>query len=47
MLGWTRYGSRLLHVVAADDEQKDVTYALTVYEPDPDLWTDDFREKRD
>jgi hypothetical protein len=20
---------------------------LTVYEPDPDLWTDDFREKQD
>ncbi|PSQ91232.1 MAG: hypothetical protein BRD43_00270 [Bacteroidetes bacterium QS_4_64_154] len=47
MLGWTRYGSRPLHVVAADDEEKDVTYVLTVYEPDPDLWTDDFREKRD
>ena len=47
MLGWTRYGNRPLHVVAADDEDADVTYVLTVYEPDPDLWTDDFRKKRD
>lgn len=46
MLGWTRYGSRPLHVVAADDEEEDVTYVLTVYEPDPNIWTDDFREKQ-
>jgi hypothetical protein len=46
MLGWIRYGSRPLHVVAADDEEEDVTYVLTVYEPDPNIWTDDFREKQ-
>ena len=46
VLGWTRYGSRPLHVVAADDEEEDVTYVITVYEPDPNLWTDDFQQKR-
>jgi hypothetical protein len=46
VLGWTRYESRPLHVVAADDEEEDVTYVITVYEPDPDRWTDDFRQKR-
>ena len=37
---------RPIHVVAADDKRGDITYVLTVYEPDPDLWTDDFREKQ-
>ena len=46
VLGWTRYGTRPLHVVAADDEEEDVTYVITVYEPNPDRWTDDFRQKR-
>jgi len=23
-----------------------VTYVITVYEPDPNLWTDDFQQKR-
>lgn len=48
VLGWveTETGERPIHVVAADDEREDVTYAITVYEPDPDLWTDDFREKQ-
>lgn len=47
VLGWVEGGDRPIHVVAADDEDEDVTYAITVYEPDPDLWTDDFREKQD
>jgi hypothetical protein len=46
VLGWVEDGERPLHVVAADDKQEDVTYVITVYEPDPDLWTDDFREKQ-
>jgi hypothetical protein len=46
VLGWTERG-RPIHVVAADDEAEGVTYVITVYEPDPDLWTDDFREKQD
>lgn len=46
VLGWVEGGERPLHVVAADDEREDVTYVITVYEPDPDLWTDDFRQKQ-
>lgn len=46
MLGWVEDGARPLHVVAADDEDEDVTYVITVYEPDPDIWTDDFRQKQ-
>lgn len=45
VLGWTE-DDRPIHVVAADDEEEDVTYVITVYEPDPDLWTDDFRQKQ-
>lgn len=46
--GWveTEAGEKPVHVVAADDESEGVTYAITVYEPDPDIWTDDFREKQ-
>jgi hypothetical protein len=47
VLGWVEDGARPLHVVAADDEAEDVTYVITVYEPDPNIWTDDFREKQD
>jgi hypothetical protein len=47
VLGWVDDGTRPLHVVAADDEEEGVTYVITVYEPDPDIWTDDFREKQD
>jgi hypothetical protein len=47
VLGWIeeRDEHRPVHVVAADDDARDVTYVITVYEPDPDLWTDDFRKK--
>lgn len=45
VLGWIE-GDRPIHVVAADDAKEDVTYAITVYEPNPDLWTDDFRQKK-
>jgi len=45
-LGWTEEG-RPIHVVAADDEDEGVTYVITVYEPDPDRWTDDFRKRTD
>lgn len=46
VLGWTE-DDRPIHVVAADDEEEDVTRVITVYEPDPDLWTDDFRDRKD
>lgn len=47
VLGWIEDEDerRPVHVVAADDDERDVTYVITVYEPDPDLWTDDFRRK--
>lgn len=37
---------RPLHVVAADGENLDATFVITVYEPDPELWEDDFRTKK-
>lgn len=46
VLGWAEDGSRPVHVVAADDEEEGVTYVITVYEPDPKIWTDDFRRKQ-
>lgn len=51
----TPYPSRLLlafvetrpiHVVFAYNEQSDENIVITVYEPDPALWNDDFMERR-
>ena len=39
-------GDRPLHVVAADDPESDITIVITVYHPDPDMWTPDFRKRR-
>jgi hypothetical protein len=36
---------RPLHVVAADDEKRRVTWIITIYEPDPNRWTDNFKWK--
>ena len=44
VLGW--FGGQHLHVVAADDPESDVTVVITVYRPDPDMWTRDFRRRR-
>jgi hypothetical protein len=44
MLGWR--AQRPLHVVAADNDSTSETYIITVYEPDPDVWDEDFRSKR-
>lgn len=44
MLGWR--DDRPLHVVAADDDTTNETYIITVYEPDPDVWEEDFRSKK-
>lgn len=38
--------SRPIHVVMADDEEDDVTFVVTTYEPDPDRWDDSFRTRR-
>jgi hypothetical protein len=35
-----------LHVVAADHDEANETIIITVYEPDPTIWDDDFRSKR-
>lgn len=48
ILAWTEEeNARPIHVVAADDREAETTIIITVYEPDPAIWTDDFRRKRD
>ncbi len=44
MLGWQN--ARPLHVVAADDDEGKETVVITLYEPDPEQWSDDFRTRR-
>jgi len=44
VLGWC--GSRPIHVVVADDTVDDEFVVITVYEPDPALWSDDLRRRR-
>lgn len=39
-------GERPLHIVAADNDSANETIIVTVYEPDPDIWNDDFRSKK-
>lgn len=51
VLGWIEGPARLgtyargrpIHVVAADDNRRAVTWIITIYEPDPADWTDQFR----
>jgi hypothetical protein len=43
VLGWI--DGRPVHVVAADDEDREVTWIITIYEPDPDKWTEGFKWK--
>jgi hypothetical protein len=44
ILGW-RHG-RPLHVVVAEDVTADSTIVITVYQPDPSEWDDDFRRRK-
>ena len=44
LLGW--YGDCPLHVVCAYNPQDDEQIVITVYEPDPALWIDGFRRRR-
>ena len=44
VLGWSR--SRPLHLVVADNDADRQTIVITVYEPDPDLWDDQYRRVR-
>ncbi len=44
VLGWT--GTRPVHVVAADNDDDQLTVVITVYEPDPQLWEPRFKTRR-
>jgi hypothetical protein len=44
ILGWR--GTRPLHVVAANNKADEETIIITVYEPDPEQWTADFRRRK-
>ena len=39
-------GNRPIHVVSAYDQDDDMEYIITVYEPDTQLWTSDFTKRR-
>ena len=38
---------RPIHVVASDRPSDELTHVITVYEPDPDEWEDDFQWKKE
>lgn len=44
ILGWS--GVRPIHVVGEDDPVTGETIAVTVYEPDINLWKDNFTKRR-
>ncbi len=44
VLGWR--DDRPLHIVAADDVFANETIIITVYEPNPAIWDEDFRSKK-
>ncbi len=44
LLGWG--GDKPLHVVVAYNAQDDEHIVITVYEPDPALWEDGFKRRR-
>lgn len=35
-----------IHVVVARDPEDGICFVVTAYNPDPDLWTDDFRARK-
>ena len=39
-------GDRPLHVVAAVDKDRGICHVITVYEPNPEVWDEDFRTRR-
>ena len=45
ILGWIDNGP--LHVVVAVDGESRLCIVVTVYLPDPDLWEDGFRKRRE
>ncbi|MEW6242372.1 MAG: DUF4258 domain-containing protein [Chloroflexota bacterium] len=44
ILGW--HGTRPLHIVIADNEAENETIVITVYEPDPNQWSANFRSRK-
>lgn len=44
ILGWK--SQRPIHVVVADNEPGNEKIVVTVYEPDPNQWTDDFKRRK-
>jgi len=44
ILGWD--GRRAIHLVIADNVEKNETIVITVYEPEPDQWEDGFRRRK-
>ena len=44
VLGWV--GTRPLHVVVADHQTAETMVIITVYEPDPELWENDFARRK-
>ena len=38
---------RPLHLVASVDRETNIWHTITVYEPDPKIWNDDFKNRRD
>lgn len=44
LLGWR--GDKPLHVVVAYNAQEEEQIVITVYEPDPALWEDGFRRRK-
>jgi hypothetical protein len=45
MLGWV--GDEPLHVLVAIESESRLCIVVTVYSPDPDLWEDGFRKRRE
>jgi hypothetical protein len=39
-------GQRPLHLVVARDPKSGLCFVVTVYVPDPDVWSEDFRTRR-
>ena len=45
VLGFTTKNNPL-HILCAADEKQDALWIITVYEPDPGLWTSDFKRRQ-
>ena len=44
LLGFNK-NKKPIHILCAPDEKQDVLWIITVYEPDPELWTSDFKRR--